>query len=50
MINGTIIKKIPGKLLTDKTQKDGYIGDLSTMKKPQLLDLLERQNKLLANK
>lgn len=50
MYNGTIIKKIPGKLSTDKTPNDGYIDDLSKMTKPQLLDLLERQKKLLGNR
>lgn len=50
MYNGTIIKKIPGKLPTDKSLKDGHIDDLSKLTKPQLLDLLERQKRLLANK
>lgn len=50
MHNGTIIKKVPGKLYTDQIRKDGNINDLNKMSKTQLLDLLERQKKLLANR
>lgn len=44
-----IIKKIPGKPAKFEHEKDGYI-DLINISKIELLDSLERENKLLNNK
>ncbi|XP_058793908.1 uncharacterized protein LOC131665799 [Phymastichus coffea] len=46
-----VIKKIPGEIPPlPKKSSQGFIDDLSNKQKFELLDLLERQNKLLANK
>lgn len=46
-----VVKKIPGKIpVENKTEKQGYIGDLSSKTKLELLDLLSRQDRLLSNK
>lgn len=46
-----IVKKIPGDLPPlSKDENQGYIGDLESKRKFELQELLERQNKLLANK
>ncbi|XP_065212476.1 DNA-directed RNA polymerase II subunit GRINL1A-like [Planococcus citri] len=44
-----VIKKIPGKPARFPNEKDGYV-DLSAMSKLELVDLLERENRLLKNK
>uniref|UniRef100_A0A1B6DJV0 DNA-directed RNA polymerase II subunit GRINL1A n=1 Tax=Clastoptera arizonana TaxID=38151 RepID=A0A1B6DJV0_9HEMI len=45
-----VIKKIPGIPCQPKSEKQGYIGDLSLKTKLELLDLLDRQEKLLNNR
>ncbi|PSN31549.1 hypothetical protein C0J52_26230 [Blattella germanica] len=50
MLQKKIIKRIPGKLLGPPPQENqGYIDDLSKKLKPELLEILDRQDKLLAN-
>lgn len=45
------IQKIPGDILPPlKTESQGYVDDLEKKQKFQLEELLERQNKILANK
>jgi hypothetical protein len=47
----TIIQKIPGTIPAPSgREKQGYIEDLSLKTKAELLELRERQDKLLANK
>ena len=51
MLHQKIIKRIPGELPGPlPNEKQGYIDDLSKKTKPELLELIERQNKLLENK
>lgn len=51
MFHEKIIKKIPGDPVPrSKKESQGYIDNLENKQKFELLDLLERQNKLLANK
>lgn len=46
-----VIKKIPGDIPPEpKKAKQGYIDDLGKKQKFELIELLERQEKLLANK
>jgi len=46
-----VIKKIPGNVPPPTgREKQGYIEDLSLKTKAELLELIERQDKLLANK
>jgi hypothetical protein len=47
----SVIKKIPGNIpAPSDREKQGYIEDLSLKTKAELLELIERQDKLLANK
>ena len=47
----TVIKKIPGNIpALSGHEKQGYIEDLSLKTKAELLELVERQDKLLSNK
>ena len=47
----TAIKKIPGYIPAfSGREKQGYIEDLSLKTKAELLELIQRQDKLLANK
>jgi hypothetical protein len=51
MLHKKIIKRIPGKISEPSPrEKQGYIENLSLKTKPELLELISRQNKLLANK
>ncbi|XP_023709419.1 DNA-directed RNA polymerase II subunit GRINL1A isoform X2 [Cryptotermes secundus] len=51
MLPKKIIKKIPGNILEpSRREKQGYIDDLNTKTKAELLELVERQDKLLTNK
>lgn len=46
-----VIKKIPGDIPSrSKKESQGYIEDLGKKQKFELEELLERQNKILANK
>jgi hypothetical protein len=50
-VDKTIIKKIPGEIIPlPKKTGQGYIDDLQARQKFELIELLERQEKLLANK
>lgn len=47
----TVIKRIPGNIpVLSGHEKQGYIEDLSLKTKAELLELIQRQDKLLANK
>jgi hypothetical protein len=51
MLRQKIIKKIPGNIPGPSSrEKQGYIEDLSLKTKAELLELIERQDKLLADK
>ncbi|XP_012225703.1 DNA-directed RNA polymerase II subunit GRINL1A [Linepithema humile] len=51
MYSNNIIKRIPGDILPpSKKESQGYINDLGKKQKFELEELLERQNKILANK
>jgi hypothetical protein len=51
MLPKKVIKRIPGKIPEPSCrEKQGYIEDLNLKTKAELLELLERQDKLLANK
>jgi hypothetical protein len=51
MLNTKIIKRIPGNTpQTPRREKQGYIEDLNLKTKAELLELKERQDKLLNNK
>jgi hypothetical protein len=51
MSNQKVIKRIPGNIPAPSgREKQGYIEDLSLKTKAELLELIERQDKLLANK
>jgi hypothetical protein len=51
MLHKKIIKRIPGNTpKPSPREKQGYIEDLSLKTKSELLELIERQDKLLANK
>jgi hypothetical protein len=51
MLHQKIIKRIPGNIPeTSRREKQGYIEDLSLKTKAELLELIERQDKLLTNK
>jgi hypothetical protein len=51
MLSKKIIKRIPGNILEpSRCEKQGYIDDLNIKTKAELLELLERQDKLLTNK
>lgn len=43
-------KKILGDMLPSKRENQGYIDDLKKKQKFQLQELLERQERILANK
>jgi hypothetical protein len=46
-----IIKKIPGNTpQPPRREKQGYIEDLNLKTKAELLELIERQDKLLSNR
>lgn len=42
--------KIPGDMLPSKRENQGYIDDLGMRERFQLVELLERQERILANK
>lgn len=51
MYHKQVINKIPGDLPPPfKKEHQGYIDDLEKKQKFELKELLERQNKILANK
>jgi hypothetical protein len=51
MLHTKIIKRIPGNTpQTSRREKQGYIEDLNLKTKAELLELIERQNKLLCNR
>ncbi|XP_063225631.1 uncharacterized protein LOC134532748 isoform X2 [Bacillus rossius redtenbacheri] len=50
MIPDRIIKKIPGQPPPSVREKQGYIEDLSSLPRHMLLELIDRQNKLIGNK
>lgn len=51
MYQKQVINKIPGDLPPPfKKEHQGYIDDLEKKQKFELKELLERQNKILANK
>ncbi|XP_069697850.1 DNA-directed RNA polymerase II subunit GRINL1A [Periplaneta americana] len=51
MLHKKIIKRIPGNLLEPSPrEKQGFIEDLGQKSKAELLELIERQDKLLENK
>lgn len=51
MYSKNVIKKIPGDIPPpSKKENQGYINDLEKKQKFELEELLERQNKILANK
>lgn len=43
-------KKIPGDVLPSKRENQGYIDDLGKKQRFELEELLERQERILANK
>ncbi|KAK7870151.1 hypothetical protein R5R35_012715 [Gryllus longicercus] len=50
MFEEKIIKKVPGNVYPSPKEKQGYIENLNSKTKVELLELLERQDKLLSNK
>lgn len=51
MLPKKIIKRIPGNIPEpSRREKQGYIQDLNLKTKAELLELIERQDKLLTNK
>jgi hypothetical protein len=51
MLHKKIIKRIPGNIPNPfPREKQGYIEDLSLKTKSELLEIIERQDKLLTNK
>jgi hypothetical protein len=51
MEHAKIIKRIPGNIpQPSKREKQGYIEDLNLKTKTELLELIERQDKLLSNR
>jgi hypothetical protein len=51
MLPKTIIKRIPGNVPEpSRREKQGYVEDLSLKTKAELLELVERQDNLLAKK
>lgn len=47
---GSIIKKVPGKILPIPAEKTAKIESISLKATDELRELLERQNKILNNK
>lgn len=44
-----IIKKVPGNFVKFKHEKDGFV-DLASKSKTELIDLINREKKLLENR
>ena len=50
MFQDKIVHKIPGEIIQNKKESQGYLGKLEEKEDFELLELLERQEKLIANK